>query len=294
MNSDQTKVSGNKRRKIHVPIKGSLARKLKENRGKAGLAAGIIAATAFMSAKDIQPLKGKSDEPLPEIPPVTEAEITENDGAYLSIDPGDQIHQSDQGLSFSEAFKDARETMGPGGIFEWNDKFYNTYFEEEWENLSEDQQNEYAAKVNDSIRGDNSEIIESTKGEIATVEFSPDNVLTITLENGEVIASMEELHIDLNNDGRVDLTLNIESSIKEPSTPEEVLQGKDLVVDSREGDVIELDLDENPDLTFHDGAIELDFDDVPDREANQWSDKDEFRDEDGYPDIDEFNEELLH
>jgi hypothetical protein len=46
-------------------------------------------------------------------------------------------------MSFSQAFANAREEVGPGGIFYWNDKPYGTYYENEWNAMSEDDKNDY-------------------------------------------------------------------------------------------------------------------------------------------------------
>ena len=50
-------------------------------------------------------------------------------------------------LSFEEAFNDAREQLGPGGAFRWHGGVYNTYTEEEWKNLSQEERDAYNEKV---------------------------------------------------------------------------------------------------------------------------------------------------
>lgn len=41
-------------------------------------------------------------------------------------------------LTFGEAFRSARESLGPGGVFEWHGNYYNTYTEEEYGRLTEE------------------------------------------------------------------------------------------------------------------------------------------------------------
>ena len=52
--------------------------------------------------------------------------------------------------SFSEAFADARADIGPGGFFEWRGDVYNTYYKEEWESMSSEEQHEFMESVVDN------------------------------------------------------------------------------------------------------------------------------------------------
>ena len=53
-------------------------------------------------------------------------------------------------MSFAEAFKAAREETGPGGFFEWRGHTYNTYTAEEWEDLGEEGQANFATSLHES------------------------------------------------------------------------------------------------------------------------------------------------
>lgn len=46
-------------------------------------------------------------------------------------------------MTFSEAFGAARAEVGPGGVFEWRGNVYNTYYAEEWNNMSEEDKSEF-------------------------------------------------------------------------------------------------------------------------------------------------------
>ena len=54
-------------------------------------------------------------------------------------------------LSFADAFNAARAELGPGGVFTWRGNVYNTYTEEEWRAMSEEQQDQFAEKVDPEI-----------------------------------------------------------------------------------------------------------------------------------------------
>ncbi len=51
------------------------------------------------------------------------------------------------GQSFSDAFNEARAQVGPGGVFRWHGRLYNTYTEEEWDNMSAEEKHAFAQAV---------------------------------------------------------------------------------------------------------------------------------------------------
>ena len=84
-------------------------------------------------------------------------------------------------MSFSEAFSAAREEVGPGGVFEWNGNVYNTYYAEEWENMSEEEREEFASHLNvaeiDEDPADELTADEDPEGEL-TADVDPEGELT--------------------------------------------------------------------------------------------------------------------
>lgn len=56
-------------------------------------------------------------------------------------------HSVDDSMSFGEAFNAAHEEVGPGGVFEWHGQLYNTYTAEEWNSLSPEDRQEFAAHL---------------------------------------------------------------------------------------------------------------------------------------------------
>lgn len=57
-------------------------------------------------------------------------------------------------MSFNEAFAAARKDVGAGGFFEWKGSTYNTYYKEEWDALTPEQQNDFMASVNPPSGGE--------------------------------------------------------------------------------------------------------------------------------------------
>ena len=80
----------------------------------------------------------------------------EPEEVLLATDEGVRIAQVDDNATFAEAFADARAQVGPGGAFEWRGHVYNTYYAEEWNNMSAEERAEYQSKIDyNTIAGDN-------------------------------------------------------------------------------------------------------------------------------------------
>jgi hypothetical protein len=50
-------------------------------------------------------------------------------------------------MTQEEAFKAARAEVGPGGFFEWHGHYYNTFYKEEWEGMTDQQRQDYVDHV---------------------------------------------------------------------------------------------------------------------------------------------------
>ena len=50
-------------------------------------------------------------------------------------------------MSFKDAFAVARAEVGPGGVFEWHDQYFNTYTREEFSAMNHEQKSDYLASV---------------------------------------------------------------------------------------------------------------------------------------------------
>ncbi len=60
--------------------------------------------------------------------------------AYEVLDIAGNVNDN---MSFAEAFAAARNEVGAGGIFYWHGKPYGTYYESEWNSMSEDDKADY-------------------------------------------------------------------------------------------------------------------------------------------------------
>ena len=65
-----------------------------------------------------------------------------------------EIANIEPGLTFEEAFADARAQVGPGGIFYWHGAIFSTYTEDEWNAMTEDEQARFALQVQPEVDAD--------------------------------------------------------------------------------------------------------------------------------------------
>lgn len=93
--------------------------------------------------------------------------------ALVATDEGVRIAQVDDSASFAEAFADARAQVGPGGAFEWRGHVYNTYYEEEWNNMSAEERAEYQQKIDyETISGETADSYEPTVAEAPETDMN--------------------------------------------------------------------------------------------------------------------------
>lgn len=127
---------------------------------------------------------------------LTESETNES----ITLLTKNPVHEiSDVNISFSEAFKTAREIVGPGGWFIWKENVYNTYFKEEWQSLSEPEKIEYLATV---------DVLPSSEKSNSIV---PDELLANTQTIGNTDQITNEPHSE---------EINIETPLAETVTEE--------------------------------------------------------------------------
>ena len=55
-------------------------------------------------------------------------------------------------MLFSEAFMIARREVGKGGVFYWNGRFYNTFYDYEWVGMSHELKVKFSKKVNNFLK----------------------------------------------------------------------------------------------------------------------------------------------
>ncbi len=99
-------------------------RKSRQLKIAAGALAGIGAAAAMMSFSPA---------------PIDPEKYNENDPIPLPDNPEETTVVRDD-MSFQDAFAAAREAAGPGATFQWHGKVFSTYYSNEWDQLSRDEQ----------------------------------------------------------------------------------------------------------------------------------------------------------
>lgn len=110
--------------------------------GVAGVALGAVATA-------------KANETSDDLPEPNETEETAD--SVETPEPGQTILANDEGIryahveadSFDEAFAQAREQVGPGGVFEYEGRLYGTYTADEWSSMSADEKADYQSRVNE-------------------------------------------------------------------------------------------------------------------------------------------------
>lgn len=166
----------------------------------------------------------------------SEVEVSEE-----TPDPEQVILANNQGIryahvnadNFSDAFVQARDQVGPGGVFEYNGKLYNTYYADEWENMSNQERADYQNRVNEvapsshhsvtnNVAEHHENVIEEIPANDEMIEVEPVSekvrvlgVEAVQNEDGSVmnIALLESgddnaLMVDIDNDGVIDILLH--------------------------------------------------------------------------------------
>lgn len=88
-------------------------------------------------------------------------------------------------MSFGEAFAAARAEVGAGGVFEWHGNVYNTYYAEEWNAMTPEQQAEFGERIN--YGGPTAQAQETAE----TPHHTAHNTTTNTTTNQEVAHTEE-------------------------------------------------------------------------------------------------------
>ena len=167
--------------------------------------------------------KPTSETKVEEPKPATEStpSKTETTKPTPSSEPMIATHVTDE-MSFEDAFKTARQEVGPGGYFEWNGQLYNTYYKEEWNALSVEERQEYAATVRDEQTPETdhatppSSLTSSPSGQadIQVGEYEGHNVALADIDHdgdAEVIAfDATTGAVDINNDGLMDTRVELD------------------------------------------------------------------------------------
>ena len=118
-------------------------------------------------------------------------------------------------LSFREAFETARADMGPGGVFSWHGKLFNTYTAEEWNAMSQKDKELFAQQVkpevsvedvdtrdlaisnetNGSVAEASNDITQNSEIEVKVVEEEDLTMASVKVDdkqNAETVSSLDD------------------------------------------------------------------------------------------------------
>ena len=195
-----------------------------------GMGLGIVlgTTTSFVSSKAFAGNTPSPNEPS-----------NDTDGSNITADS--TIEMSDavnDDMSFSEAFAAAREDVGSGGAFEWRGNIYSTYYEEEWENMSEEERAEYQSHFSS----------EENTDDVAEAEAVSND------EQEELVAST-----DFDDEG-ADVIAETDVTAEEDLVVEDELTAEVEVVDSEDVEILGVVHDD--DTGFDVGVMSVDGQDV--------------------------------
>ena len=151
-------------------------------------------------------------------------------------------------LSFADAFNAARAKLGPGGVFTWRGNAYNTYTEEEWRAMTEDQQDEFAEEVNPEIGAadvDVAEIVDTASDDEGDVQIAENVQPDQPTDSFTQAATWNDI-VPEENDVRVIGYGDVETAEGRSVTMQE------LDVNGQRVAIIDVDKDGDPDLAMTD------------------------------------------
>lgn len=166
----------------------------------------VLISTALVSAGALTLISAKD---IDEVEANVTSSTSEMNSECVEFKSHALFGTADNSLSFGDAFHTQRESLGPGGVFEYNDKFYNTYYKEEWDTLTDVQKKDYYTSIDklidyDTVTYNNGNgatksvkidvNIDPETGDISVASLSPDveiESVTINMSKGKL--SSDEL-----------------------------------------------------------------------------------------------------
>lgn len=206
----------------------------------AGAAGGFVAGAASgaattAAASSIQAEDMPDDEPKEDEPKEESAETPVSEEQVLMVnDEGVRVAHVEGAGSFSEAFAEARQQVGPGGVFEYHGQIYGTYYADEWDHMSAQERTDFqhrasgitpthhdeyhesaaSAPVND-VQSDVAPDAQMISAEPADDAVRVLGVEVVEMPDGDIrtvaaVAVGDDLGlmVDVDNDGSIDVLLH--------------------------------------------------------------------------------------
>lgn len=168
--------------------------------------------------------------------PIQPADLDKESLTNLEIEQDLIISATDYNdLSFDQAFASARKDLGSGEAFLWNGDVYNTYYAEEWNEMTEEAQEEFLATV------DLNTTIEEEL-DVTNIDIDNDGVAEIMLEDIDNDGVLDVKSVDLNNDGNLDVIHGVATNPDNTMTSQEA--DTEEIVEAELLDEVDLELQE--------------------------------------------------
>ena len=205
--------------------------KVKKGNAVAAAAGGFVAgaavsvgATAMAATPDenVEPIVEPQEEET-----TTEVSTPEPEQVILANDEGIRYAHVDAD-NFSDAFAQARQQVGPGGVFEYDGRLYGTYYADEWNNMTAQERADYQSRVNysSSMTSNHESSLEVIPADAEMISAEPVDseirvlgVEAVEAEDGQImnVALVEcdgdsALLVDVDNNGSIDVLIHDDNS----------------------------------------------------------------------------------
>lgn len=170
------------------------------------------------------------------------ADNTGGDAAQGSGAAEVRVSNVTPGQSFSEAFAEARAEVGPGGVFHWRGGIYNTYTEEEWNAMSDEQKHDFAESVRPEIAANNVHVDPHHPQAHVVPDVPHDDPQAVNV-------NIDELHVHVDGDGDDDVHIVTPVGSEEI---EDVARVDHYDVDGHHGMVIDFNDEDQHDIAIVD------------------------------------------
>lgn len=141
----------------------------------------------------------------------------------------------DDFMSFSEAFAAARREVGAGGIFVWHGHTYGTYYGNEWNAMSQEEQDQYWADVHQTTSNLNEKAQETT--ELSDVVDDGLESTQILDDREEGNSEDEQVEVAVESEAEEEIELEIEPELGMNSMAEvEIINEDSMEIEVEEDD----------------------------------------------------------
>lgn len=124
-------------------------------------------------------------------------ELTFGDEKVAELDERIKEMVAEDGQSFKEAFDAARAELGPGAVFRWRGNLFNTYTEDEWNSMSDEDKEQFTKNLNPEVSPSDIDTaqIEDVEEEVEVqMEEEDADVALASVEDDEETVNEEEIN----------------------------------------------------------------------------------------------------